>query len=409
MKKSHAIAILLFCTMGIFAQNRTKKTVTIPVFRHTPVRFHPAEYPDGIVEKDGLIYLGNGRIVLKKIRVPEFRNYTETEIRISLVSNGDPWDKSGSCFVIPRDSKITMMDVAANKATYPSQDTIKYEQLAGIVPGKDYLPTVELMRFMTPFGVGHFSNNEDSVSRKRRPVYVDGWAEKVSWEQDITDLLPLLEGEVYVGVYVDTWTKDGYQVDVELSFTESNLRHDKKPKTHVLPLINTNYYIGQQLPDIFSRKDVEIPFTVPQKAKNIRLKYITTGHGGHEGGDEFRPQRNILYVDGKEVLNFLPWRTDCASFRRFNPTSGVWLMKKEVAYISDEGKRAVKKIEEPIASSDLSRSNWCPGSDVPPVQVNLPNLAAGNHTLAISIPESTPISENKLNHWLVSAYLVWEE
>ena len=409
MKRSYFVAILLFLALGIFAQNRTKKPVNISIFQNTPVLFNPSDFPDGVVEKDGLIYLGNGRIVLKKIQVPEFKNYTETGISISLVSNGDPWDKSGSCFVIPQNSKITMLDIAANKASYPQQDTLKYEQLSGIVNGMDYIPTVELMRFMTPFGVGHFSNNEDSVSKKRRPVYVDGWAENVVWKQNITDLLPLLEGEIYVGLFIDTWTKEGYKVDVELSFTESNLKHDKKPNTHVEPLINTNYYIGQKIPDIFSRKDVKIPFNIPKNAKNIRLKYIATGHGGHSGGDEFHPQKNILYVNGKEVLNFLPWRTDCASFRRFNPTSGVWLMKKDMAYISNEGKRAVKEIEEPLASSDLSRSNWCPGSDVPPVEVNLPNLVAGNHTLTINIPESTPISDNKLNHWLVSAYLVWEE
>lgn len=408
MKKSLLLlASILFITT-LFAQ-RTKQPVTIPVFNDTPVLFNPTDYADGLVEKGGLVYLGNGRIVLKKISVPKFRNYTEAEIKITLVSNGDLWDKSGSCFLIPQNSRITMLDIASDKAKYPLQDTVKYEQLSGIISGKDYVPTVELMRFMTPFGVGHFSNNEDSVSKKRRPVYVDGWAENVSWKQDVTDLLPLLEGEVFVGVYIDTWTKEGYKIDVELAFTESNLKHDKKLKTQVLPLINTNYYIGQKHPDIFSRQNVDIPFTIPKNAGNVRLKYITTGHGGHSGGDEFRPQRNILYVDGKEVLNFLPWRTDCASFRRFNPTSGVWLVKKEMAHISRSGKRAVKEIEEPLASSDLSRSNWCPGSDVPPVEVRLPNLAAGNHTLTISIPESKSIEENKLNHWLVSAYLVWEE
>jgi hypothetical protein len=410
MKKLLFTAIcLLILDLTVVAQSRSKGPVHLPIFQQTPILFNPSDYPDGVTEKNGLIYLGNGRIVLKKINLPRFNNYTEAEIGVTLVSNGDPWDKSGSCFVIPRASKITMIDIARNSAVYPQQDTIKYEQLKGIVQGKDYLPTVELMRFMTPFGVGHFSSNDDPVSTKRRPVYVDGWAENVVWKQEITDLLPLLEGEVYIGVYIDTWTKEGYRIDLQLTFTESNLRNDKKPDLHVVPLINTNYYIGQQHPDIFSRKDVEIPFTIPRKARNVRLKYIATGHGGHSGGDEFRPQRNILKIDGSEVLNFVPWRTDCASFRRFNPTSGVWLQKRTVAYITPEGKRAEKEIEEPLASSDLSRSNWCPGSDVTPVVVELPNLAAGNHTLTISIPESRSIEENKLNHWLVSVYLVWEE
>ncbi len=77
-------------------------------------------------------------------------------------------------------------------------------------------------------------------------------------------------------------------------------------------------------------------------------------------------------------------------------------------YRAKTGKRS-KRIEEPLASSDLSRSNWCPGSDVTPEEVNLQGIIPGSHTLTISIPESTPIDKNKLNHWLVSAYLVWEE
>lgn len=48
-------------------------------------------------------------------------------------------------------------------------------------------------------------------------------------------------------------------------------------------------------------------------------------------------KRNIVSVDGKEVLNFIPWRDDCASFRRFNPATGVWLIPRVAAYIGDKG------------------------------------------------------------------------
>jgi len=410
MKKLVCLCILMVTIfVNMTAKERTKSPVQIKIFDNTPLLFNPTDYPDGVSQKNGLIYLGNGRIALKKITIPKFKKHTDVEINVTLVSNGDAWDKSGSIFVIPKDSKINMLGIADNSAVYPQLDTTKYEQLNGIVQGKDYKPTVELMRFMTPFGVGHFSRNNDSVSSKRLPVYIDGWAENVSWKQDITDLLPMLEGEVLIGVFIDTWTKEGYKVDLKMTFTESALIGDKKPNLHVEPLVNTNFYIGQKHPDIFSRKDLEIPFSIPKNSKNVRLKYIATGHGGHSGGDEFRPQKNILLIDGKEVLNFTPWRKDCASFRRFNPTSGVWLQKHPMAYIGENGKRAEKEIEEPLASSDLSRSNWCPGSDVPPVEVDLDNIPAGNHTFTISIPDSQPIDANKLNHWLVSAYLIWEE
>lgn len=409
-RKASLIAFLLLCNiLFIFSQSRKKPTLNVPVFINTPILFNPTYYPNGVVQKDGLTYLENGRIALKKVRIPSFKNYTAVNVEVKLVSNGDPWDKSGSCFIIPNTSKISMLDIAADKAKYPAVDFEMYEKLVGIVSGKDYKPTVELMRFMTPFGVGHFSDLTDSLSMKRKPAYVDGWAPNVVWNQDVTDLLPLMDNEFYVGVFIDTWTNKGYKVDVTLSFTESAVRGDKRPKTHVEPLLNTVYYLGQQLPDIFSRKALNVPFTIPKKAKNARIKYIATGHGGHDGGDEFRPQKHILSIDNKTLTSFTPWRTDCASFRRFNPSTGVWLIKRDVAYITDEGKRAVKQIEEPLGSSDLSRSNWCPGSDVMPYVMDVSSFAAGNHTFTILIPESTPMSENKLNHWLVSAYLVWEE
>ena len=119
--------------------------------------------------------------------------------------------------------------------------------------------------------------------------------------------------------------------------------------------------------------------------------------------------KNSISIDDKLVLDTIPWRDDCASFRRFNPTSGVWLAKDSASYIDFETKSyQVKEIEERIASSDLSRSNWCPGSLVKPFVVELGDLKKGEHTLKIVIP-ATPAEEDKLNHWLVSAYVTYED
>lgn len=383
------------------------KTNTRSVFSETVINFDPSTHPDGLNDNDSIIYIGNGRIVLKKVKLPDFSRNTQLTAKITLVSNGDPWDKSGSCFIIPNDSELNMLDIARGDK-YPTVDSTLHENLTGIVQGVGYKPTVEIMRFMTPFGVGHYSADDNELSSKRKPVYIDGWAKNVVWEEDISDLLTLFEDEVYVGVFIDTWTKDGYIVDLDITYNESSLPCDIKAIKHVEPLINTVYYIGQKHPDIFARRDVDVEFTLPKEAKNIRLKYITTGHGGHSGGDEFRPQKNTLSIDGEEIFSFTPWRNDCASFRRFNPSTGVWLSKRTVAYIGEDG-RAEKEVEEPIASSDLSRSNWCPGSNVPPVVIDLKDIEPGKHVLTISIPESKEIEGDKLNHWLVSAYLVWDE
>lgn len=382
----------------------------LSVFEKTNIRFAPDTYPGSYNQPDatGIIRLVNGRIILKKITLPDYKRNVSVNLKLTIASNGDRWDKSGSCFVLPKSSVINLLSIARDETKFPKIDSLQLEALKGIVSGENYLPTVELMRFMTPFGVGHYSDNKDTLTSKRRPVYIPKWEQNVQWEQDITDLYPLLEGEAYVGIFIDTWTAEGYVASMDIDIKESRISCDKMPKRRVMPLMNTVYYIGQSYPDIFARKNVTATFSMPKKAENVRLKYIVTGHGGHSGGDEFVQKQNILSIDGREVYNFIPWRDDCASFRRFNPATGVWLRKRLSSYIGEKG-YTEKEVEEPLASSDLSRSNWCPGSDVVPEEVSVGTLASGKHSFTVSIPKAQAIDKDKLNHWLISAYLVWEE
>ena len=414
-----SLSSLLFSFIFLFAlsshaanhkEYAAKGSKTIKVFEKTNIHYAPSKLEGfNAADADGIIRLVNGRIILKKINVPHYERNVKVYIKTTVASNGDRWDKSGSVFVLPKKSAINLMTIAQGKNKFPAVDAAKYEKFVGIVAGKDYLPTVELMRFMTPFGVGHFSGKDDKLSAKRRPVYIPKWADCVEWQQDITDRYAELEGEAYVGVFIDTWTDEGYLASVELRFKESPISCDPMPRTHVLPLVNTVYYIGQEYPDLFARKPLVADFNLPKGAKNVKLKYIVTGHGGHDGGDEFTPQENVLSIDGNEVYKFTPWRDDCASFRRFNPGTGVWLEKRIASYIGPDGNYTEKEIEEPVGSSDFSRSNWCPGSDVAPEEIPLNSITPGRHTLSIAIPKAQPIKGNEMNHWLVSAYLVWEE
>lgn len=413
IKPALAAAVAAMMCFGASAQSHKEYAAigdqSIEVFNKANVHFVPNEigkYQDA--DAEGIIRLTNGRIILKKIKVPEYKRNVKASIHITLASNGDRWDKTGSCFVLPKESAINLISIAKGEKKFPAIDAAKYEKLVGVVGDKDYVPTLELMRFMTPFGVGYFSDPENELSKHRRPVYIPKWADCVEWEQDITDRFSQLEGEVYVGVFIDTWTEPGYLVSVRLDFDESEISCDALPKRQVLPLANTVYYIDQEYPDIFSRKPLEMDFTIPANAKNVRLNYIVTGHGGHGNGDEFTPNVNILRVDGKEILSYTPWRDDCAAFRRFNPGTGVWLIKRTSSYIGDDDEYTQKEIEEPLGSSDLSRSNWCPGTDVPPREIKLDGIAAGKHTLSIDIPNAQPYVGNEMNHWLVSAYLVWD-
>jgi hypothetical protein len=411
--KTIALAVLCLAAVNANAAKHkelaAKGNCTIKVFDKERVRWCPDSVANFVdADEKGIIHLTNGRIILKKITLPHYERSVKVTAKVSVASNGDRWDKSGSCFVIPKTSAINLINMAQGKTHYPAIDSAMVEKLVGVTAGKGYQPNVELMRFMTPFGVGYYSDNDNKLSSKRRPVYIPKWADCTDWQQDITSLYPLLEDEAYVGIFIDTWTKEGYIASLTLDIKESPISCDRRKVSHVLPLVNTVYYMGQEYPDIFSRRPLYTTFTLPKNVSNLRLRYITTGHGGHDGGDEFVERENVLSIDGKEVYRFTPWRDDCASFRRFNPATGVWLEKRTAAYIDGEG-YAEKEVEEPVASSDFSRSNWCPGSDVAPEEVVLGTLAAGQHTFAIDIPKAQPINGDELNHWLVSAYLVWDE
>ena len=394
--KMNSIYLLFTLIFTALLSVHAQEPVHRIVFKNQPLNFGGQKGTD--VEA---VRLMSGRVVYKKVTMPTFRKGTDVKVKLTVRSNGDRWDKSGSCFVVSDPKKLSILSITEKEAKFPKDSYID-DKYAGYVAGENYNPVVELMRFMTPFGVGHYSDNK---VKNRRPVYIPTWEKQVVWEHDITDLESLVTGTFYIGVWIDSWTAEGYDFDLELIYSNR-----KQQKVTVLPLVNTIPYVGgQQIPDNFAHKELEKIFLLKKNIKNVKLHYITTGHGGHSGGDEFIKLKNSVYFDNKLVLDTIPWRDDCASFRRFNPTSGVWLKKDSVSYINSKtNKYDIKEIEERLASSDLSRSNWCPGSSVEPMVVKLNDLKAGSHVLRIKIP-ATPVDGDKLNHWLISAYLTYDE
>ncbi|WP_298427816.1 PNGase F N-terminal domain-containing protein [uncultured Kordia sp.] len=371
---------------------------SVKVFEDINLHFNMSFKENPAKSTNGILRLDAGRVLLKKIKLPNYQIQPKATVSLTLTSNGDPWDKSGSMFIIPSTSNLTLLDFEAGtfdlatlNTKYPVVTTYQKDSLL-------HEPNIELIRFMTPFGVGHFTNDERVKDRK--PVYIPHWENEVHWSQDITHLLPLLEDEVYIGIFIDTWTKEGYNISATIDFEESKIPNHTKKQQTVIPLVNTaKYASGQKLYDEFSRSDLQVEFDISEPFTNAKLYYITTGHGGHSGGDEFVKKENQISLDGKSIKTFTPWRDDCASFRRFNPTSGTWKANEFYDDVDDC---------EKIASSDLSRSNWCPGSDIQPEIIPLNNLSQGKHTLTISIPEAQEAKQGEDNYWMVSSYIVYD-
>ena len=104
------------------------------------------------------------------------------------------------------------------------------------------------------------------------------------------------------------------------------------------------------------------------------------------GGDEFNQKPNTLYLDGEKVISFVPWRDDCGTYRNWNPCSG--------------------NFSNGLSSSDLSRSNWCPGTATNPEYIYLGDLEAGEHSITVKIPQGAPEGGSN-SYWCISGTLIY--
>ena len=360
----------------------------------TPVFFAPDAPWDSLKALDGWNRHDNGRVLTQSSPVPSFQVRPTITALVTLRSAGDPWDKSGSLMLLP-EAPRGLLDVGFQPDSTVKFPGITLEQSNGVL---SYSPALELLRFITPFGAGHFSQSERAD--EYRPVYIPKWEDSVHWETDISHLWEALGDSMTLGLYIDTWTAEGYTLDVSIHFEGNHATVAELPSIQTLPLVNTTKFGSEQKHyDAFSRSPLIVPAELPFGAANAVLHYTVTGHGGHGTGDEFVPSEHRISWNGDSVLTFTPWRDDCASFRRFNPSSGVWF---ERTYWRGDS------LDERIASSDYSRSGWCPGSQVDPVRIPLGDLEAGAHELRIAVPTAQPFTESEMNFWNVAAYLTYE-
>lgn len=350
---------------------------TISVFKEQIINFS-----DASKSSDSILCFANGTIAIRKIKIPEIKVGSQIFVDVTEQSNGDAYDRTGSFFIIPTDKPISFLDGMRNGIkTLPIYNNGNGKEYQGVVTKENYNPIVELMRFFTPFGVKQYN----TLQLKDKT-----WAENVLYRQDVSDLRTMLSGkEVWIGINIGNYDKGGHKVSANI--TIHNEEETKFKPTQIVPLFCTNNIMemaGQEYGTMFSSdKGLEVTFILDKPMKNAKLRYITTGHGGWENGDEFVPKKNTILLDRKEVFSFTPWRQDCGSYRLSNPASGNFL--------------------NGLSSSDYSRANWCPGTVTNPIFIDLGDLEAGNHTLQIKIPQGLP-EGNSFSSWNVSGILIGE-
>lgn len=352
--------------------------ITLPVFKDEVINFSEKSKSN-----DSILRFANGTIALRKIKFPAIKPGSRVFAELTEQSNGDAYDRTGSVFIINANNQKSFFDGLSNGIqTLPVYENGNGKKYNGVAITEDYLPVLELMRFFTPFGIKQYNH----IKLKDKT-----WHEIVPYRQDISELSQVLSSkELWVGTFIGNYDKGGHKINLNITIHPEEMADNGE--NFALPLFNTTNIMemaGQEYATMFdSTKGLEVSFTLKKEVKNARLRYITTGHGGWENGDEFVPKTNTILLNGQKVFSFVPWRQDCGSYRLFNPASG--------------------NFENGLSSSDYSRSNWCPGTMTNPEYIELGDLPAGKHTIMIHIPQGTP-EGNSFSSWNVSGVLLGKQ
>ena len=362
---------------------KDKKVITTNIFSKQRIHWGDTTKHQGPMPLDTTLHFAGGTLILKKLNLQALPTHYQYFLELTTQSSGDAYDRTGSIFIIPQDS-ITLYDALTkgieNIPYFTSKKENKYQ---GMIATPHYSPVVELIRFFTPFGVGHFNDR----------VQIDGleWQEEVYYKQEITDLKPFLQGDVLIGAFIGNYDGGGHLLSLDLKAYPGDYVNQITPQRQwTLPLFNTCNVMemaGQNYPHFFDTDTLSVTFEIPEGVNKLKLRYISTGHGGWGGGDEFNPKPNNIIIDDTIIYQYTPWREDCGRYREWNPVSGnFW---------------------NGLSSSDLSRSGWCPGTATQPTYIFLDNLEPGRHTIKVAIPQGQA-EGGSFSSWSVSGVLIGE-
>ncbi len=129
-----------------------------------------------------------------------------------------------------------------------------------------------------------------------------------------------------------------------------------------------------------------VNFTLAQPVDNAVLHLIISNHGANAGGEEYVRRMHYVYLDDQLLKQFKPGGSSCEPFRQFNT----------------QGNGIYSATEKPLRNW-LSWNNWCPGDAIPNREIKLGNLAAGNHTIKIDVPDA--VFMNAQGYFPISMYI----
>ena len=365
---------------------KERLVVTTSIFDHEQICWGKknAHIDGGIraIPADTVLHYAGGTLILKKVKLPRLPHHYQHFVEIHQQSNGDAYDRTGSLFIVTPGFFEGINQHPDSLPTFIGRDGQRYQ---GMISQTGYDAPLELVRFFTPFGVGHFND--------RMKGYGIDWRDETYYRQEITDLYHF-DDDVVIGAWICNYDGGGHIVTVDIKSypNDYTIPEDNTEVSGLaLPCFNTCNVLemaGQNYGKLFATDSLTVIFKLYPQTNSAKLRYISTGHGGWGEGDEFVPKQNTILIDGKVAFTHTPWRQDCGCYRDLNPVSGnFW---------------------NGLSSSDFSRSGWCPGTGTQPVYFDLsPWIDGEEHTLPVAIPQGKPV-EGMFSHWAVSGTLIVE-
>lgn len=376
---------------------KERLVVTTRIFDHEQICWGKQnDHIDGGIKNvpsDTVLHYAGGTLILKKVKLPHLQTNYQHFVELHQRSNGDAYDRTGSVFVILPPSEKSFFDgVNQHPDSLPVFTGRDGQRYQGMMKTGDYEPSIELVRFFTPFGVGHFND--------RMKDYGIDWRDETFYRQEITDIYNHITNDyripyVIIGAWIGNYDGGGHLLTMDIKSYPKGIHvlnaEESEFPSEIIPLFNTCNVLemaGQNYGKLFGADSLTVTFRLEDQPASAELRYISTGHGGWGEGDEFVPKQNTILIDGKPAFTHTPWRQDCGCYRDLNPVSGnFW---------------------NGLSSSDFSRSGWCPGTATQPVYFDLSPWADGKeHTLTVAIPQGKPV-EGMFSHWAVSGVLIVE-
>lgn len=226
--------------------------------------------------------------------------------------------------------------------------------------------------------------------------YVTPYGKACNHSIDVTDYMSLLQGNIEIRMYIETWGTGGWKLDLDFEYYAGTPQF---LYSSIAEVWHGTYNFGQ----IGNLQPVPVKQVVfPGSTQSAKLRLNTTGHGWGENNTgnaaEFYNATHNLQVNGANTFTQHLW-TDCNP----NPDgctnqAGTW---------------------------QYDRAGWCPGTIAKPFVYDLTNLIAQNafdltyqfqtsyqdmcnpaNTSCVSGVTCTDCNAGYNPHYVVSAYVI---